>query len=215
MHTLPLIVPFLAVAMLLSAFLLASRMRLIAFVELFRLQSMALALYAGVLAAILHDPVLYVSAALIILLKVILVPFVLLRSAKRANVSERLGSYVRPATAGFLAAILIAGAAYAAHLFPFGDAAYPIVAASFSLGLIGFLLLITRKDMVGQGTGFLTLENGIFTFGLALTHGMPLLIEIGVVFDVLVGSILMLALLTRAQQEYSSLDTDHLRHLTG
>lgn len=212
---LPDIIPFLAAAMVVSAFLLASRMRLITFVTLFRVQSAMLALYAVALAFILVDPALLVSAALILALKVMLVPLVLLSSARRVNVSERLASYVRPSTAGFLATLLVAGAFYAAHALPFQGAAYLVVGASFSLVLIGFLLLITRKDLVGQGAGFLTLENGIFTFGLALTHGMPLLVEIGIVFDVLVGSVLMLALLTRAQHEYASVDTDHLRHLTG
>lgn len=215
MDTLPSIVTVLAFAMIGASWLLASRMRLISFVGLFRLQSLALAAYAASLAIILPDTALFVSAALIFVLKVILVPSVLLRSAKRVNVSERLLAYVRPSVAAFLAAVLIGAAAFGARLFPFGDAAYPIVVASFSLVLIGFLLLVSRRDMVGQGTGFLTLENGIFTFGLALTHGMPLLVEIGIVFDVLVGSVLMLALLTRAQHEHASSDTDHLRHLTG
>lgn len=212
---LPEIIPFLAAAMVVSAFLLARTVRLITFVSLFRIQSAVLALYAASLAFILGHPELLVSAALIVILKVILIPLFLLRSARRVNVSQRLGSYVRPATAGFLAALLIAGGFYAAYVLPFTDATYLIVAASCALALIGFLLLITRKDLVGQGAGFLTLENGIFTFGLALTNGMPLLIEIGVLFDVLIGSILMLTLLTRAQQEYSSSDTDHLRHLVG
>lgn len=212
---LPEIVPFLAAAMAVSAFLLARSMRLITFVNLFRIQSVVLALYAATLAFILGHPELLVSAALIVMLKVVLIPVFLLRSARRVNVSQRLGSYVRPATAGFLAALLIAGGFYAAYVLPFEGAAYLIVAASCALALIGFLLLITRKDLVGQGAGFLTLENGIFTFGLALTNGMPLLIEIGIVFDVLIGSILMLTLLTRAQHEYASSDTDHLRHLVG
>jgi len=211
----PDIILFLAAAMVASAFVLASRMRLITFVATFRTLSVFLALYAISLAFLVGDTALFVSAFLIIALKVLLVPAILLRTAKRANVSERLSSYVRASSAGFLAALSIIVAYAAAYVLPFRGATYAIVGASVSLVLIGFLLLITRKDLVGQGGGFLTLESGIFTFGLALTHGMPLLVEIGIVFDVLVGSILMLALLTRAQHEHASVDTDHLRHLTG
>lgn len=90
---------------------------------------------------------------------------------------------------------------------------YIILAASFSIVLIGLVLLISRKDMFGQGIGFFVMENGIFTFGLALTHGMPFLFEVGSLFDLLAFFILITVFTRRAQDEHASVDTDLLRTL--
>ena len=68
-------------------------------------------------------------------------------------------------------------------------------------------------SMYGQIIGFLLMENGIFTFGLTLTGGMPLLVEIGVFFDVTIGSVLMAALSYRVQETQSTVMTDALREL--
>ena len=201
--------------MLFSAFLLSSRMRLFSLIQWFRIQSIMLVLYTGALAYTLERHELYMSALLVFIVKVVIVPYFLSRVAVRPGVSQRLESYGRPAVLSFLATALIMVAFYEAHVIAFPHAEYIVVAASFSLILIGFLLLITRKDLFGQGTGFLTLENGIFMFGLALVNGMPLLLEIGVLFDVLVGFVLMVALVYRAQREHASVGTDRMRDLIG
>lgn len=190
-------------------------MRLFSLITWFRMQSLFLALFTVALALVLDDSALYISAFLVLVVKVIAVPYFLSHAATRPRVSQRLESYARPAVLSFLSAALIAGAFWAARVYAFPKAEYIIVATSFSLVLIGFLLLITRKDLFGQGTGFLTLENGIFTFGLALVHGMPLLLEIGILFDVLIGFVLMMALVYRAQHEHDSVSTDRMRDLVG
>jgi hydrogenase-4 component E len=79
--------------------------------------------------------------------------------------------------------------------------------------LLGLLALVTRKGMYGQIIGFLLMENGIFTFGLTLTGGMPLLVELGVFFDVTIGSVLMAALSYRVQKEHDTVVTDRLSEL--
>lgn len=214
-QVIPFIIPLLAGGVLFSAFVLSSRVRLFSFINWFRIQSFLLVLYVGGVGVLFGDIAFYVSAVLIILTKVILVPLFLGHVGKRPGVSERLESYVRPAVSTLLAAILVSTAFFVSRIYMLPGADYLIVAASLSLVLIGFLLLITRKDLFGQGMGFLTLENGIFTFGIALVHGMPLLLEIGILFDVLIGFVLMMALVVRAQDEHKSTGTDHLRELTG
>lgn len=201
--------------MLFSAFLLSSRMRLFSLIQWFRIQSIMLVLYTGALAYTLERHELYMSALLVFIVKVVIVPYFLSRVAVRPGVSQRLESYARPAVLSFLSIALIMVAFYEAHVIAFPHAEYIVVATSFSLILIGFLLLITRKDLFGQGTGFLTLENGIFMFGLALVNGMPLLLEIGVLFDVLIGFVLMVSLVYRAQREHASVGTDRMRDLIG
>jgi hydrogenase-4 component E len=74
-------------------------------------------------------------------------------------------------------------------------------------------MLMTRKGLYGQIVGFLILENGIFTLGLALTGGMPLLVDVGVFFDVTIGAILMALLTYRVHGETRRADTENLETL--
>lgn len=201
--------------MLFAAFMLASRMRLFSLILWFRIQATLLTLYAGALAVLLDDPALYASAFFVFAIKVALVPFLLEQAATRKGVSQRLDAYLRPALLAFLAALIIGGAFMGAYAYPLPQAPLSIVAAALALLFVGFLLLITRKDLFGQVVGFLTLENGIFIFGLALVHGMPLFLEIGISFDILIGFILMTALVNRAHREHASVHTDRFRELTG
>lgn len=88
-----------------------------------------------------------------------------------------------------------------------------IVPASFSTVLTGFLSLTTRKKAISQVVGYLTLENGIFIFGLLLLEAMPFLVEIGVLLDLFVGVFVMGIILNLIQRTFSSLDTTRLSAL--
>jgi hydrogenase-4 component E len=88
-------------------------------------------------------------------------------------------------------------------------------AAGMSLALlfIGMLLMITRRLAVSQLVGFLVLENGIFIYGLTQTHGMPLLVEMGVVFDVLVGVMVAGLVIFRLNRSFEHVDVTKLTGL--
>ncbi len=196
------------------ALFMASRMRLGALVGAFRAQSALLALLALAAAFRLDEMQLVVVAGLVITIKVWFIPSFLLRAAARSGASERLLAYARPTALSF-AAVCAAFFAFVATraMIPVG-ADYIILASSFAIVLIGLLLLVSRKDMFGQGLGFFVMENGIFTFGLALTHGMPFLFEIGSLFDLVAFFILITVFTHRAQGEHASVETDLLRTLT-
>jgi hydrogenase-4 component E len=87
------------------------------------------------------------------------------------------------------------------------------VPASFSTMFTGFLTLTTRKKAINQVVGYLTLENGIFIFGLLLLEAMPFLVEIGVLLDLFVGVFVMGIILNHIQATFSSLDTTRLSAL--
>lgn len=200
--------------MLLLALLMASRMRLGALVGAFRMQSVLLAFLALAAAFRLEEMQLVVVAGLIIAIKAWFIPSFLLRAAARSGASERLSTYARPTTLSFAAVCATLFAFVATRtMIPVG-ADYIILASSFAIVLIGLLMLVSRKDMFGQGLGFFVMENGIFTFGLALTHGMPFLFEIGSLFDLVAFFILITVFTHRAQGEHASVETDLLRTLT-
>lgn len=204
----------LAGSMLLTGLAILSRMRLLSLIALIRVQSVALALLALIAGISPEGGELIAIALLIFGVKGILIPQFLTRIRRSVHASERLQSYLRPTPSTLAGLAAIAAAVFAAQtIAPEGDA-YLFTVVAFSLMLFGLLLLLTRTDMYGQAIGFLVMENGLYTFGLTLTHGMPLLIEIGILFDVLIVFVLLFALIRRAHVEHASTATENLRELT-
>ncbi|MBI5456303.1 hypothetical protein HY969_01050 [Candidatus Kaiserbacteria bacterium] len=206
----------LAGGMLLLSLIMVSRMRLASLVGTFRYQSALLAAYALIIAVSHDEPELLAAALFIAFIKVVFIPSFLLRVAKKNQVSERLESYVRPtmSTAIGVGAILLAFAGARAVFETFAtEASIAIVACVFALILTGLILLITRKDMFGEAIGFLVMENGVYAFGLALTGGMPIFVELAILFDLLALTVLIIALLRVAQKVHSSVSTENLRRL--
>ncbi len=210
----PFVFRALAGGMLLCAFFLVARMRLRAMLKMFACQSLLLAIFAGLTAFKADEPSLYITALLTAILKVWFIPWLLVFATDRARASHRLQAYIHPTIILMCAALTVGGAFMLTRsLLPVASADYLMAASAVSMILLGLLMLVTRKDMYGQIIGFLLMENGIFTFGLTLTGGMPLLVEMGIFFDVAIGAVLMAALSYRVQQELETVDTDTLTKL--
>lgn len=205
---------FLAGSMVIFSVILASRMRLASLLGVFRYQSAFLALYALSLAIQKWQPDLIVIALVLLIVKVIVIPMFLLHAARQTGAEERLQSYLRPTVSSLIALMAALAAAVAAREIVPQGSGFIIVACAFSMILSGLLLLISRKDMFGQSIGFLVMENGVFAFGLALTGGMPLFVEIAVLFDLLGIFIIMVALLRLSQKVHASVSTEFFRRLT-
>lgn len=204
----------LAGGMLALAFFLTARMRLRSMLAMFAWQSFLLAVFAGMAAIFRHETHLFITALLTFALKTCFIPLLLIRTAERGKTVERMYAYLRPATMLFCGAIMILGAfTLTRSLVSLSQADYVIAASSVAIVLLGLLMLVTRKGMYGQIVGFLLMENGIFTFGLTLTGGMPFLVELGIFFDVAIGAVLMSALSYRVQKERETVMTDSLIEL--
>jgi hydrogenase-4 component E len=90
-----------------------------------------------------------------------------------------------------------------------------MLAAAIALVLTGAFLMVSRKKALMQIMGLLVLENGIFLAALTTTFGMPLVIEIGVAFDLLMGVLLMGVFVFRIRDTFDHLDVSKLRRLRG
>jgi hydrogenase-4 component E len=88
-----------------------------------------------------------------------------------------------------------------------------LVPASLSTVLTGFIVLTTRRKALTQIVGYLTLENGIFIFGLTLLEAMPFLVEAGVLLDVLVAVFVMGVVVDHIRREFASVGADDLTEL--
>ena len=159
-------------------------------------------------------------AGAVIVVKSFLVPSVISRMAERSRASLRLASSLRPSASWFVGGAVFAIGIYLAlrsPLFAFGSGSAQMTALlpiSVGVLLVGFVMMILRKDVLSQMLGFLVLENGIAAFSLSALGGIPVAIEFGVYSAVLIGAILMATLSGRVQQLFGTHDTSHLSHLT-
>lgn len=89
------------------------------------------------------------------------------------------------------------------------------VVNSFSLVLIGFLFMISRKKAIGQIIGFLVMENGIFVTAIFSTHGMPFIVDIGIFIDMLTAVLIMGVMVIQINEKFESININKLKNLKG
>jgi len=87
------------------------------------------------------------------------------------------------------------------------------IAISIAVILLGMLLMITRKKAISQVIGFMSIENGLFFAAVVSTFGMPMVVELGVAFDVLVAAVLFGVFFFQMRESIDSLDVDRLNRL--
>ena len=90
-----------------------------------------------------------------------------------------------------------------------------VVPAALSTLLIGFLILVSRRQAITQVVGYLMLENGVFMFGQTLIREMPFAAELAILLDLLVGVFVMGIAIYHISREFDHLDTERLTRLRG
>ncbi|HEX7077111.1 MAG TPA: hydrogenase [Candidatus Eisenbacteria bacterium] len=148
-------------------------------------------------------------------LKAIVLPNVLLWAMREAAVRREVEPSLGP-IASVGAGVLSVGLAQAlSRNLPPLDAALPrlLVTASIATVLSGFIVLMTRRKAMTQVVGYLMLENGVYLFGLILAGRVPLLVELGVLLDLLVGVFIMGLVVFHMNRELESLDSARLSEL--
>jgi hydrogenase-4 component E len=100
------------------------------------------------------------------------------------------------------------------HALP-GIVSRDALSAALSLTLIGLLMIMTRQQAIMQIIGLITMENGLYLLGLSVTKGLPLIIELGIFFDVLVVVVVLVILTYRLKVSFMSTDTSVLKKLKG
>lgn len=147
--------------------------------------------------------------------KGLVIPALLRRAMREAHTDRELEPFI-----GFAPSLLLgAGGTIAAlavvHVLPLlpEHSGSLLVSAALATILTGFILLIGRAKAVSQACGYLILENGIYLFGLLLIKAMPLLVEAGVLLDIMVSVFIISIVVDRIQRVFDSLDTRHLTTL--
>ena len=203
-------------ALLLSAVFLVWRRTQSGSIRLLSLQGVALATLVALIGVHRANFETFAVALLVLLVKGVLLPVLLTRSALRQG-EERNTPFINP-TAALLLVALLAVLAYVVSrpLAILGSGpAIQVIPVGMTLVLIGFLLLATGRHAIAQLVGFLVLDNGIATVAFLTAGGVPLVVELGVLVDVLLVVLILRVLTGRIRDIYSATDLDDLTELRG
>ena len=209
-----------ALVLVLQIMMVAQRW-LVTNIRAFGVQSFLMAAIAATIAHFNHAPHIYVVAALTLLFKAILLPMFLERLVKRIEIRQEIEPLVNVPISVIVSGLLTLLAYVVAESFhrP-NDATIPALghntlAVAIALFLIGFFMMVNRRKALTQVLALLCLENGLFLAAISLTYGMPLIVEVGIFFDVLVATLLLAILIYRIREEFDSMDVSRLSQLKG
>jgi hydrogenase-4 component E len=207
----------LGAVLLLTAFATVGTSRVTGYINAFAVQSLALALVAAVVGYFTGSVHLYAIAVLTVLIKTVAITAILRAVATRIHLVREPGLSLNLPASLLVSALLTLLAFFAspAVVAPGTFLNEPPLAVSVTLVLIGLFLLSTRRHALAQVVGLLTIENGLFSGAIAIAYGMPLIVELGILFDILVAVLVLGLLVTLVQRQGLAVDTAELRRLRG
>jgi hydrogenase-4 component E len=206
----------LAALVVFASFVLLSQARLTSMVHTFAWQGGLLALLTAVVAAAGSEPNLYLSALLTLGLKALLIPWMLHRLIRRLDLERHMEALTYQALAIMAGAALVIFSYWVVLPIARLELANTrnLIAVSLAVVQLGMLIMVARRQVVAQVIGFMSMENGLFMAAVAATRGMPLVVELGVAFDVLVAAVLFGVFFFHIRDNIDSLDVDRLNRLS-
>jgi hydrogenase-4 component E len=205
----------LGAVLLLLAFAMIAQRRVLSVIHLFTMQGVTLVIATAVVGYVTQQPHLYLSAGLTFVLKVLLIPFVLHRVIDRLNVRWDVETLINIPTTMLIGILLVIFAFNLA--LPIAQLSTTIARGSLGIALacvlLSFMMMITRSKAVPQVIGFLSMENGLFFAATAATYGMPMVVELGIALDVLIGVLILGVFMFQIREKFDSLDIRHLEKL--
>lgn len=202
--------------LLLVSFMLLYQDRLYALLNVYALHALVLSLSVAWQAFIQDAPHLYVTAAIALVFKAIVIPVVLHRIIRRLGIHRDIETVVG------VGPTMLAGMALVAlslvvmlRVTPQADPlAREDLAFALAVLLLGLLLMITRRNAVSQVVGFMSLENGL-VFAATGAKGMPLVVEISVAFSIVIAFIVIGIFLFRIRERFDTVDIGALDDFRG
>lgn len=206
-----------AAGMLVSLYLMVGQKALVVAIRLYGLQSLLLGAVAAALGLAGARPHLLVTAALTVVLKAALIPWFLLRVIDRVGIRREIEPYVNvPASLLLCLGLTVVG--YRVSLGMAGASrgiAHQVVGVALSMVLIGLFLMVTRRKAITQILALLAVENAVFLVAVGASSGMPLVVELGISFDVILAVLVLGVLVHRIVDRFESMDTSRLSNLRG
>jgi hydrogenase-4 component E len=206
----------LAGGMVLVSFLLLYQDRMFALLNIFALHALVLALAVAWQAHVQNAPHLFVTAAIALFFKALLIPIALHRIVRRMAIHREIetvlgigGTMLTGVGLVALSILVIMPVTATAGGFTREDLAF-----SLSVIMLGLLVMITRRNAVSQVVGFMSLENGLI-LAAAGAQGMPFVVEITVALSVLIAFIVFGVFLFRIRERFDTVDVHALDRARG
>lgn len=194
------------------SFAMIAQRPILTLVHLYTIQGVTLVLATITVAWLTQQEHLFISALITFILKVIVIPKMLHQVINRLNVRWDVEPLINIPTTMLIGIVLV--------VFAF-NLAMPISMLSASIArstlgialacvLLSFMMMIVRSKAIPQVIGFLAMENSLFFAATAATNGMPMIVELGIALDVLVGALILGVFTFQIREQFDSLDTDTL-----
>jgi hydrogenase-4 component E len=200
---------------LMLAFAMLAQRRILTLIHLFTMQGVAVVGSTLVVAYITDQHHLYFSAALTMFLKVLLIPYLLHRLIAKLNVRWDVETLINIPTMMLIGIVLVV-LAFNLSL-PIAKLSQTIARGTLGIALacvlLSFVMMITRSKAVPQVIGFLAMENALFFAATSATYGMPMVVELGIALDVLVGVVILGVFMFQIREQFDSLDIRNLEKL--
>ncbi len=210
-------ITFFAAGMLVFQLLLVVQRMLLANIRLYALQSLLLTAIAGIVAYFHNAPHVYIVAVLTLIGKVIFLPSLLTRQVRRIRITQEIEPLLNAPTSMLLCGgLTLLGYIVARPFTALERLGNNTLGIAMTLVLTGFFLMFNRRKAITQVLALLTVENGVMLAAVALAaYGMPLVVELGIFFDVLVAVMVLGILMYRIRTSFASMDTSKLNQLKG
>ena len=203
--------------LLIATFGIVARRGFMDWLNAYRHQSIVLAGVTAIIGYVTGIWEIYIVAGMTLVIKSIIIPKVLIYVTRKLEIEFKIETnpYVSIRASVIISALLVALSYFLTQQIPFKsdqivNAYLPVSMAQFFIGLF---VLVNRRTVLSQVVGLLIIENGLFLFTIALTHGVSLLIEVGIFVDILVGIVISSILLFRISRTFDSLDVGKLENL--
>ncbi|HEX2925097.1 MAG TPA: hydrogenase, partial [Ruminiclostridium sp.] len=193
-----------------------------AYITTFRLQSLLLALISLIVSiksmteSHKFDEVIFIFL-LIVVFKVIIIPMAMRRTSDKVEYKVEKDFFINIPTSMLICCGLVVLCWYVIyHIDGITNSdTKNYLIYSLSVVMIGLFFMISRKKALGQIVGFLVIENGLFLAAMMTTDGMPMIVELGLFFDLLTAFLIMGIFVFKINNTFDSIDINKLKHLKG
>jgi hydrogenase-4 component E len=211
-------ITLLAAGMLVIQLLMVVQRMLLTNIRLFALQSLMLTAIAAIIAFSHNNAThVYWVAGLTLVGKVLFLPWLLNRQVRRIQIEQEIAPLLNASASMLLCGgFTLLGYIVARPFTSLARLGNNTLGVAVTLLLTGFFLMVNRRKAISQVLALLTIENGVMLAAVALTtYGMPLVVELGIFFDLMVAVMVLGLLVYRIRETFSSMDVGKLSQLKG
>ncbi len=206
---------------LLTSFALIANKRIKSYIRTFRIQSFFIALTAGTMGleglSTSEGIDLFIVCALIVALKVVYIPRLLNKTFGKVEYRVEKGFFLNIPLHVLISCGLVVFTYFTLSTVEgINKGSYfSYIVNSVSVVLIGLFFMVSRKKAIGQIVGFLVVENGLFVTAMFATHGMPIVVDLGIFIDLITAVLVMGVMVFRINETFETTDINKLNKLRG